>query len=70
MKGCPLEETGHGECKYYINYLEMLAVCLGLKTFAKDKAYTHIRICVITPDIDLFASRIDHQLPLVLFPLC
>ena len=44
MKMCPLEEIGHGECKYHINYLEMLAVYLGLQTFAKDKAYTHIRI--------------------------
>ena len=44
LVGCPLEEIGHGECKYHINYLEMLAVYLGLQTFAKDKAHTHIRI--------------------------
>lgn len=32
------------ESKYHINYLEMLAVYLGLQTFAKDKAHTHIRV--------------------------
>ena len=36
MKGCPLEEIGQSECKYHINYLEMLAVYLSLQTFAKD----------------------------------
>ena len=34
----------HLESKYYINYLEMLAIFLGLKTFAKDETYTHSRV--------------------------
>ena len=34
----------HLESKYHINYLEMLAIFLGLKTFAKDKTYTHSRV--------------------------
>ena len=34
LVGCPLEEIGNGECKCHINYLEMLAVYLGLQTFA------------------------------------
>ena len=44
MKEFPLEEIGHGESKYHIDYLEMMAVYLDLQTFAKDKAHTHIRI--------------------------
>ena len=34
----------HSESKHHINYLEMLAILLGLQTFAKDKSNTHIRI--------------------------
>lgn len=34
----------HVESKYHINNLEMLAVYLGLQTFAKDKSHTHIRV--------------------------
>ena len=34
----------HSESKHHINYLEMLAILLGLQTFAKDKSDTHIRI--------------------------
>ena len=32
----------HSESKHHINYLEMLAILLGLQTFAKDKSNTHI----------------------------
>ena len=34
----------HSESKHQINYLEMLAILLGLQTFAKEKSDTHIRI--------------------------
>ena len=34
----------HSESKHHINYLEMLAILLGLQTFAKEKSDTHIRI--------------------------
>ena len=34
----------HSESNQHINYLEMLAILLGLQTFAKDKSNTHIRI--------------------------
>ena len=34
----------HSESKHHINYLEMLAILLGLQTFAKDKSNTYIRI--------------------------
>ena len=34
----------HSESKHHINYLEMLAILLGLQTFAKNKNNTHIRI--------------------------
>ena len=32
------------ESKHHVNYLEMLAILLGLQTFAKGKSNTHIRI--------------------------
>ena len=34
----------HSESKHHINYLEMLAIPLGLQNFAKGKSNTHIRI--------------------------
>ena len=34
----------HSESKHHINYLEMLAILLGLQTFAKEKSDAHIRI--------------------------
>ena len=34
----------HSESKHHINYLEMLAVLLGLQNFAKNNNNTHIRI--------------------------
>ena len=34
----------HLESKYHINYLEMLAIFLGLKTLAKEKTYIHSRV--------------------------
>ena len=34
----------HLESNHHINYLEMLAIFLGLKTFAKDKDHTHNRV--------------------------
>ena len=32
------------ESNHHINYLEMLVIFLGLKTFAKDKDHTHSRV--------------------------
>ena len=56
MKGCPLgplEEIGHVESKYHINYLEMLAVYLGLQVnlnlYLKIKPTRTSGKCVITP---------------------
>lgn len=43
-QGYPQEKNwSHSESKHHINYLEMLAVLLGLQTFAKNNN-THIRI--------------------------
>ena len=41
---CTGGNWSHSESKHHINYLEMLAILLGLQTFAKGKSNTHIRI--------------------------
>ena len=41
---CSQEEIGPIQSQHHINYLEMLAILLGLQIFAKDKNNTHFGI--------------------------
>ena len=44
FRGVLRRNLSHSESKQRINYLEMLAILLGIQTFAKNKSNTHIRI--------------------------
>ena len=48
----------YDESLYHINYLEMYAILLALKTFATDKSHTHIRIMT---DNSTAVSVINHM---------